>query len=141
MLGVLFQSRLNHNIREVKGYSYGVGSNFSFGRGPGPFRAGGEIQTPKSDSALVEFMKELRDIRGPRPPTDDELAQAKASLVQSLPESFEPVSGLNANLATIFTQGLPENYYEEFPKAIRAVTREQVVAVAEAYIKDQALTV
>ena len=39
MLGVLFQSRLNHNIREVKGYSYGVGSNFGFGRGPGPFRA------------------------------------------------------------------------------------------------------
>jgi len=43
LLGGLFQSRLNHNIREEKGYSYGVGSGFSFGRGPGPFRAGGDI--------------------------------------------------------------------------------------------------
>ena len=47
MLGVLFQSRLNHNIREVKGYSYGVCSSFAFGRGPGAFRAGGDIVTAK----------------------------------------------------------------------------------------------
>src|SRR4029079_4305905 len=89
LLGGLFQSRLNHNIREVKGYSYGVNSSFGFGRGPGPFRAGGDIVTAKTDSALIEFVKELRDIRGGRPPTDEEMAQAKASLVQSLPETFE----------------------------------------------------
>ncbi len=77
MLGVLFQSRLNHNIREVKGYSYGVFSSFAFGRGPGAFRAGGDIVTAKSDSALIEFMKELRDIRGPRPPSDDEMASRR----------------------------------------------------------------
>jgi len=59
MLGALFQSRLNHNIREVKGYSYGVNSSFAFGRGPGPFRAGGDIVTAKTDSALIEFVKEL----------------------------------------------------------------------------------
>src|SRR5439155_13815826 len=48
MLGVLFQSRLNHNIREVKGYSYGVSSRFAFGKGPGPFRAGGDVVTAKT---------------------------------------------------------------------------------------------
>ena len=67
MFGELFQSRLNHNIREVKGYSYGVSSGFAFGRGPGPFRAGGDIVTAKSDSALIEFMKELRGHSRPAP--------------------------------------------------------------------------
>ena len=141
MLGVLFQSRLNHNIREVKGYSYGVGSGFAFGKGPGAFRAGGEIVTAKSDSALIEFMKELRDIRGPRPPSDDELAQAKASLVQSLPASFASVNGINGSIATIYTQGLPEDYYKRFAAAVGVVTKDDVVRVAQQYIDPEHLAI
>jgi len=141
MLGVLFQSRLNHNIREVKGYSYGVNSGFAFGKGPGAFRAGGDIVTAKTDSALIEFMKELRDIRGPRPPTDDELAQAKASLVQSLPSTFASVTGVNNNIASIYTQGLPEDYYQVFTRAVNAVTREDVVRVAQKYIDPAHLSI
>ena len=68
MLGGMFQSRLNANIREEKGYSYGVSSNFGYGKGPGPFRTGGDIVTEKSDAALVEFMKELKG--HPRRPAD-----------------------------------------------------------------------
>ncbi|HEY4218006.1 MAG TPA: pitrilysin family protein [Gemmatimonadaceae bacterium] len=134
MLGGLFQSRLNHNIREVKGYSYGVGSSFAYGRGPGAFRAGGEIVTAKSDSALIQFMKELRDIRGSNPPSDDEMQQAKASLVQSLPSSFESVGGVNSAISSIYTQGLPEDYYQQFARAVNAVTRDDVVRVAQKYI-------
>lgn len=141
MLGVLFQSRLNHEIREVKGYSYGVYSSFAFGRGPGPFRTGGEIVTAKTDSALIEFMKQLRDIRGPRPPTADELAQAKASLVQSLPETFASVSGLNQNIASIYTQGLPDDYYQRFIAGINAVTADDVVRVAQKYIDPDHLSI
>ncbi len=134
MLGVLFQSRLNHEIREVKGYSYGVNSGFAFGRGPGQFRAGGDIVTAKTDSALIEFMNELRGIRGPRPPSDEEMAQAKASLVQSLPESFASVGGVNQSIASIYTQALPADYYQQFIKAVNAVTKEDVVRVAQQYI-------
>jgi predicted Zn-dependent peptidase len=141
LLGGLFQSRLNHNIREEKGYSYGVGSGFAFGRGPGPFRAGGDIMTAKNDSALVEFMKELKDIRGGRPPSDDELAQAKASLVQSLPASFEPVAGLNGNIASIYLQGLPEDYYQQFARAVNAVTRDDFVRVAREYIDPDKMSI
>jgi zinc protease len=141
MLGVLFQSRLNHNLREVKGYTYGVGSNFAFGRGPGAFRASGDIVTAKTDSALIEFMKELRDIRGPRAPSDDEMAQAKASLVQSLPASFESVSGVNGSIASIYTQGLPDDYYQQFARAIEAVTKEDVVRVAQKYIDPEHLAI
>ncbi len=134
MLGGLFQSRLNHDIREVKGYSYGVGSAFSFGRGPGPFRAGGDIVTAKSDSALIAFMKQLRDIRGPVPPSDDEVGQAKASLVQSLPENFASVNGVNQSIASIYTQGLPVDYYQQFIAGVNAVTKDDVVRVAQKYI-------
>jgi zinc protease len=141
MLGVLFQSRLNHNIREVKGFSYGVSSSFAFGKGPGAFRAGGEIVTAKSDSALIEFMKELRDIRGPRPPSDDELAQAKASLVQSLPENFSSVGGINASIGSVYLQGLPEDYYRQFARAVNAVTKDDVVRVARQYIDPDHLAI
>jgi zinc protease len=125
----------------VKGYSYGVNSSFGFGRGPGPFRAGGDIVTGKSDSALIEFVKELRDIRGPRPPSDDEMAQAKASLVQSLPEVFESVGGVNRSIASIYTQGLPEDYYQQFARAVKAVTKEDVVRVAQKYIDPDRLAI
>ncbi|HXT15230.1 MAG TPA: pitrilysin family protein [Gemmatimonadaceae bacterium] len=141
MLGVLFQSRLNHNIREVKGYSYGVFSNYAFGRGPGPFRAGGDIRTNVTDSALVEFMRELKDIRGDRPPSDDELAQAKASLVQSLPAAFESVGSVNGSIASIYTQGLPEDYYQQFARAVDAVTKDDVVRVARRYIDPDHLAI
>ena len=141
MLGVLFQSRLNRDIREEKGYSYGVFSNFAFGRGPGPFRAFGDVVTAKTDSALIEFMKQLEDIRGPRPPSDDELAQAKASLVQSLPESFASVTGVNMSIASIYTQGLPDDYYQQFARAVNAVTKDDVVRVASKYIDPSHLAI
>jgi zinc protease len=134
MLGGLFQSRLNANIREEKGYSYGVVSSFAFGRGPGPFRAGGDVQSAKSDAALIEFMKELRGIAGSRPVTDAELATAKDALVQRLPEQFASVNGINTSISTLWLQSLPDDYYQQYGAAINAVTREDVVRVARQYI-------
>ena len=97
--------------------------------------------TAKTDSALIEFMKELNDIRGPRPPSDDELAQAKASLVQSLPAAFASVEGVNGAISSIYTQGLPEDYYQQFARAVNAVTKDDVVRVAAKYIDPEHLTI
>ena len=134
LLGGLFQSRLNHDIREVKGYSYGVNSNFAFGRGPGAFRAGGGIVSPKSDSALLGFMTHFRGVQGDIPFTDDEVKQGKESLIQSLPGRFESVNGIAGAIASIYTQDLPENYYKEFTDKINAVTKADLVRVAKTYI-------
>jgi zinc protease len=134
MLGGLFQSRLNANIREEKGYSYGVGSGFGYGRGPGAFRTGGEIVSADTDKALMEFMKELRGIMGPRPVTDEELTTAKASLIQSLPAEFETVSSVNGAIASLWLQGLPDDYYQQFVAKVSGVTKEDVVRVAKQYI-------
>lgn len=134
MLGGLFQSRLNANIREEKGYSYGVSSSFAFGKGPGPFRAGGDVQSAKTDAALIEFMKELRGIEGSRPVSDEELTTAKDALIQRLPSTFASVSAINGAIATLWTQGLPDTYYQEYGRAVGAVTKDDVVRVAKKYI-------
>jgi zinc protease len=134
LLGGMFQSRLNANIREEKGYSYGVSSNFAFGKGPGAFRTGGDIVTAKSDAALVEFMKELRGIAGTRPVTDEELSTAKDALIQRLPATFASVSSVNGALTTLWTQSLPDDYYQQYGTRIAAVTKDDVVRVARKYV-------
>ena len=134
MLGGMFQSRLNANIREQKGYSYGVGSGFSYGKGPGPFEAGGDIVTAKSDSALIEFMKELKGIRGERPVTDEELKTAEDNLVQGLPQSFSSVGAVNSAISDLFLEQLPQDFYQHYAQNVRAVTKEDVTRVAAKYI-------
>ena len=134
IVGGLFQSRLNHLIREVKGYSYGVGSSFAFGKGPGAFRAGGSIVTAKTDSALIDFMNELRGAQGGKPFTEDEIRQGKDAVVQSLPARFASVNAASAAISSIYTLGLPESYFQEFSAKINAVTSDDLVRVARKYI-------
>lgn len=134
ILGGLFQSRLNHDIREEKGYSYGVGSSFAFGRGPGAFRAGGGIVTAKSDSALMLFMQHLRGVQGSEPFTDDEMKQGKDALVQSLPEQFASVNGVRSAISGIYLRDLPENYFQTYAAKVGAVTKDDLVRVAKKYI-------
>jgi len=134
ILGGQFQSRLNANIREEKGYSYGVSSSFAFGKGPGPFRAGGDVVSDKSDAALIEFMKELRGIGGSRPITEDELETAKDGLIQRLPDQFASVGAVNGAITGIYVQGLPEDFYQQYAKSVAAITKEDVVRVAKQYI-------
>ena len=134
LLGGLFQSRLNHDIREVKGYSYGVSSNFSYGRGPGAFRAGGGIVSAKSDSALIGFMTHFKGVQGEMPFTDDEVQQGKESLIQSLPSRFSTVNGIATSISSIYTQDLPETYWKDYATKIDAVTRGDLVRVAKKYI-------
>jgi len=134
ILGGQFQSRLNANIREQKGYSYGVNSNFAYGKGPGAFRAGGSIFSAKTDAALVEFMKEFRGIVGERPITDEELKTAKDSLIQGLPQRFSSVSATGSTITNLIVQGLPDDYYQNFAKNVGGVTKEDLLRVAKQYI-------
>jgi zinc protease len=134
MLGGHIQSRLSANIREEKGYSYGVRSSFDFGHGPGAFRASGEIVGDKTDLALVEFMKELKGLQGAKPITEEELAMTKDALSQRLLATFASVNGIETAITTIWLQGLPEDYYQQYATRIAAVTRDDVVRVAKQYI-------
>jgi zinc protease len=141
IFGELFQSRLNANIREQKGYSYGVYSNIGFGRGPGPIITAGDIKTAQTDSALIEWMKEIRGVRGERAITDAELAAGKAALTQSLPERFSSVGAVSSAIREIYVEGLPKDYYQRFVDAVNAVTKADVVRVARRYLDPEHLTI
>jgi predicted Zn-dependent peptidase len=134
ILGGMFQSRLNANIREQKGYSYGVNSGFNYGKGPGAFRAGGAIVSNKTDLALIEFMKELKGIVSDIPITDDEIKTAKESLIQRLPQRFASVNGISDAISSLTVQGLPDDYYQTYAKNVSAVTKEDLLRVAKRYI-------
>jgi predicted Zn-dependent peptidase len=134
ILGGMFQSRLNANIREQKGYSYGVNSGFNYGKGPGAFRAGGSIFSGKTDAALIEFMKELKGIVGEKPITDEEIKTAKESLIQGLPQRFSSVSAISNAITSLVVQGLPDDYYQTYAKNVSAVTKEDLLRVAKRYI-------
>ena len=134
ILGGQFQSRLNANIREQKGYSYGVNSNFGYGKGPGAFRAGGSIFIAKTDAALIEFMKELKGIVGEKPITDEEIKTAKESLIQGLPQRFASVTAISNAITSLTVQGLPDDYYQTYAKNVSAVTKEDLLRVAKKYI-------
>jgi predicted Zn-dependent peptidase len=125
---------LNANIREQKGYSYGVNSGFSYGRGPGAFRAGGSIFIAKTDAALIEFMKELKGIVGEKPITDEEIKTAKDSLIQGLPQRFASVSAINGAITSLAVLNLPDDYYQTYGAKVSAVTKEDLLRVAKKYI-------
>jgi zinc protease len=134
ILGELFQSRLNNLIREVKGYSYGVSSGFNYGRGPGAFTAGGQIITTKTDSAMLDFVQELRGVQGGKPFTEDEIKQGKESLIQALPRRFASVDGVGGAISSLYLQGLPETFFQDYAAKINAVTADDLVRVAKKYI-------
>ena len=134
ILGGQFQSRLNANIREQKGYSYGVRSGFNYGKGPGAFTAGGAIFSAKTDAALIEFMKELQGIVGEKPITDEELKTAKESLIQGLPARFASVNAINNAITALAEQNLPDDYYQTYAAKVSAVTKEDLLRVAKRYI-------
>lgn len=134
LLGGQFTSRINLNLREDKGFTYGARSGFSYNRGPGPFVASAGVFTAKTDSSLIEFMKELRDIRGSRPATEAEVSFARGSLVQSYPRMIETNSGVASRLAELAFFGLPPAELARYPEAIEAVTTADVARVAKEYL-------
>ncbi|HZH34715.1 MAG TPA: insulinase family protein, partial [Pyrinomonadaceae bacterium] len=108
MLGGSFSSRLNMNLREEKGYTYGAGSGFGFRRGAGPFTASAGVQTAVTKESVIEFMRELNGIRGERPITQEELETSKQSLIRGMPQGFETNGQIANQLANLVTYDLPD---------------------------------
>ena len=138
VLGGSFTSRLNNNLRETKGYTYGAGSGFSMRRDAGPFTASAEVVSAKTDSALIEFMKELRAIRDTVPA--EELAKAKRYLQLGLPSSFETTGDIAGQILPLLAYGIPLEFHESAVQRIAAVTQADVQRVAQQYIDPDRLT-
>ncbi len=132
ILGGSFTSRLNRNLREEHGYTYGAGSRFEFRRLAGPFMSAAAVQTAVTDSALVEFMKELNSIL--QPVTDAELQRAKNYEALGFPADFQSVAQVAGELEQLPMYGLPDDYFNRYIDRIEAVTKEDVQRVAKKYI-------
>ena len=141
ILGGQFSSRINLNLREAKGYTYGARSSFDFRQAPGPFEAGGSVKTEVTAPALAELVKELTDITGPRTVTDAELAFAKDRAIKGFPARFETIAGLRATLADLFLYDLPPDYFTTYRDKVEGVSKADVDRVAAKYVSPDKLTI
>jgi zinc protease len=130
-LGGQFVSRVNLNLRERKGYTYGARTSFEFRRGPGPFLLQTAVQTNVTADAVREAVREIEDIRGARPITADELDVAKAALTRGYARNFETSDQMSRAALQLALHGLPDDYFDTFAERIEAVTIDDVVGAAE----------
>jgi predicted Zn-dependent peptidase len=133
-LGGQFTSRVNLNLREKHGFTYGARSNISYRRGPGPLMAGAGVFTAKTDSSLVEFLRELKDIRGPRPLTPDETDAARNAILRGYPRRFETADATIGVLSDLALYGLPDSEINNFLTQVGRVKPEDVTRVAGKYL-------
>jgi predicted Zn-dependent peptidase len=132
ILGDAFTSRLNQNLREEHGYTYGAVSRFEMRRAAGPFWAGAGVQTDKTAESVREFFNEFAGMQQPVPA--DELAKAKNYVALGYPAEFETAGGIASQLETLFVFGLPDDYPSTFVSRTLAVTQAEVAAIARKHI-------
>lgn len=140
ILGGQFSSRLNLSLREKHAYTYGARSSFDARRGVGPFTAGGAIVTDATEPAVRLLLEELARI-AKEPVTDEELADAKANLIDQLPGRFESSAATASTVAELGIYGLPTDDLAQRPARIASVTAADVLRVAQAILVSDRLRV
>jgi zinc protease len=134
VFGGLFTSRLNMNVREDKGYSYGTRSRVGEYRDVSTFSAGGGIVAAHTADAVREFEKELQRMRT-EPIGEEELERAKEALIRALPSQLETNDAVASAMATLVELRRPLDWYATLPARVRAVQRADVVAAIQKYLE------
>jgi zinc protease len=134
VLGGQFVSRINNNLRERKGYTYGARTNFDFRRGRGPFALHASVQSDATADAVREALLELRAIRGDRPVTSQELELGRAPLTRGYPRGFETADQIGRAIAQIALYDLPDDYFTTFVPKVLALTPEDLTRAAATHI-------
>jgi zinc protease len=137
ILGGLFNSRLNMNLREDKGYTYGASAGFDMRRAAGPFAARAAVNSEVTVPALLEMLGELDRIRE-APVEVSELRAARDFLIGVFPLRFETPGPVAGSLAGLFVHGLPDDELERYRAAIEAVTVDDVQRVARDHVHPDA---
>jgi len=125
VLGGQFVSRINLNLREDKGFTYGARTAFDFRRLPGPFSLQVSVQTKATARAIEESIGEIAAIRGPRPIARDELALGVAALTRGYARNFETAEQIARGVMQLALYDLPDDYFADFVPAVERVTAEQ----------------
>lgn len=133
VLGGLFGSRINLNLREVHGYTYGASSHYDWRRGAGPFVVSTAVQSEVTAPALTEILLEIDRIRSDKI-SDEELTLARDYLEGVFPIRYESTDAIAAALATLVIHDLPADYYDTYRKNIHDVSADAVLLVANAHL-------
>jgi zinc protease len=140
ILGGGTAARLFLNLREEKGYTYGVYSRFTAVKYPGPWRAGGDVRTEVTGGAMTEFLKEFQRMRDEKVPAT-ELDEAKRAIVASFALSLESPSELLGDAIVRKIYGFPADYWDTYPAQVMAVTPDDIQRVSRKYINPDNLQV
>ncbi|MCW5817979.1 MAG: insulinase family protein [Labilithrix sp.] len=140
ILGGMFSSRINMNLREKNAYTYGARSHFSMRHGAGAFGVGAAVHAEKTGPAIQEVLNELDALKKDGP-TAEELALAKESLRLAMPGRFESTNEVANAVADLVVYDLPLDDYEKRPARIEAVTADDVKRVANEYFAKESMTV
>jgi predicted Zn-dependent peptidase len=139
ILGGSFSSRLMSNLRETKGYTYGINSRFAWAPLAGPFSISSGVRTNVTDSALVEIFKEVRMLRD-LPVDAVELERAKAYVALGVPQRFETIGQIAAQLVDLGSFSLPLASLGDFVAKVNQVTAADVQRVARQYLPAETAT-
>jgi predicted Zn-dependent peptidase len=140
VLGGNFTSRINMNIREDKGWTYGANSSVADARGQRPFEITTNVQTDKTAEAMAEIEKELRAIGHDRPVTPPELDLMEKGEVLALPGRFETDQALVGYMQFVDRFNRPENWVTTLPAQYAALTPEAITKTADALLRPDAMT-
>ena len=140
ILGGQFVSRINLNLREAKGVTYGARTAFEFRRLPGPFVLQVSVQTSATATAIEESIREIGDIRGPRPVTAEELSLGVSGITRGYARNFETADQIARAAMQIALYDLPEDYYAQFVPRIERVTIDEVSRVMGEHVDPARLT-
>ncbi len=138
VLGGSFGSRLNLNLRERNGFTYGVRSSFAARRGAGPFAVSTSVESAVTDAAVREIIGEIETMVE-QGPTDEEIGAATSYLAGVFPLRMETTGQIASRVAATIVFDLPADYYHGYRDRVRAVTRDQVAEAARRYIRPDEL--
>jgi zinc protease len=140
VLGGSFTSRLNTTLREEKGYTYGAYSYFDQRRGRGPFEAGAAVATSVTDSAVLDFVREI-DRLGADTVPEDELGRARNYLARRLPQRFESIDDVVARLGELVAYEAPLDFYATYVDSVLAVGADRVQATARRELETEDMVI
>jgi len=138
VLGGLFNSRINLNLREVHAYTYGAFSGIQWRREAGPFVVSTAVKSDITDAAAREILSEINRIRA-EAITPEELSLATSYLDGVFPIRFETTSAIAAALAVLVVHGLPEDYYDQYRARVRSMTADRLLEAAQRHLHPESL--
>ena len=139
--GGKFSSRINLNLREDKGYSYGARSIFLGTRATGPFFVLAPVQTQSTKESVVEIINEYRAIVGERPITEQEADEAKGNMIKGFPQQFQTVGNIAGQVANMIMYDLPDDEWLRYINDLESITPQQATKAARDHLNPDALLI